>query len=75
MAPEKYASPKPRSAKHMTPESSDDVVRHAREVRAKQIEDCSRRAAQKIVAKFKTGKISSDSLAKLIAEEFQELSR
>lgn len=59
----------------MTPESSDDVVRHAREVRAKQIEDCSRRAAQKIAAKFRTGKISTDALAKLIAEEFQELSK
>jgi hypothetical protein len=59
----------------MTPESSDDVVRHGREVRAKQIEDCSRRAAQKIVAKFRTGKISTDSLAKLTAEEFEELNR
>ena len=59
----------------MTPESSDDVVRHAREVRAKQIQDCSRRAAQKIAAKIKTGKISTDALAELIAEEFEELSR
>lgn len=57
----------------MAPESSDDVVRHAREVRVKQIEDCSRRAAKKILAKFKSGKPSTEILAKLIAAEFEEL--
>ena len=57
----------------MAPESSDEVVRHARELRAKQIQDCSRRAAQKIATKIKAGKISIDALAEIIAGEFEEL--
>jgi len=38
-----------------------------------QVAKCSRRAAQKIVAKFKAGKPSTDANAKLIEEEFGEL--
>ena len=41
--------------------------------RFKQIQECSRRVAQKILARFKTGKPSTEVLAKLIADEFQEL--
>lgn len=41
--------------------------------RLKQIQECSRRVAQKILARFKTGKPSTDALAKLIAQEFQEM--
>ena len=55
------------------PESSDQVIQHAREARQKQIQECSRRIAQKILARFKTGKPSTDVLAKLIAQEFEEL--
>lgn len=58
----------------MTPErSSDEVVRHARELREKQIQDCSRGAEQMIAAKMKAGKPSRDAIARLIAEEFDEL--
>lgn len=57
----------------MPHESSDDVVRAAREQRHKQVEDCSRRAAKKILAKLKAGKPSTEALAKLIASEFEEL--
>jgi len=45
----------------MTPASSDEVVRHVREVREEQIRECSRRAAKKIVAKFKAGWENSHS--------------
>jgi len=57
------------------PESSDQVVQHAREVRQKQIHECSRRAARKILAQLSKGsKPSADALTKLIAAEFDELS-
>ncbi|HEV3483005.1 MAG TPA: hypothetical protein VGR97_11845 [Candidatus Acidoferrales bacterium] len=59
----------------MTPDQATMLCVTPERYGTKQIEDCSRRAAQKIVAKFRTGKISTDSLAKLIAEEFEELSR
>jgi len=41
--------------------------------RFKQIQECSRRVAQKILARFKTGKPSTEVLAKLIAQEFEEM--
>jgi F0F1-type ATP synthase assembly protein I len=68
-----YAKLPEGGAKAMTTESSDDVVRHARELRAQQIQDCSRRAAQKIAAKIKAGKISTETLAEIIVGEFEEL--
>jgi len=60
----------------MPHESSDDVIRAARERRQKQIEDCSRRAAKRILAKIPRGShLSEATLAELIAGEFEELSR
>ena len=47
-------------------------MQQARERLREQIAKCSRRAAQKIVAKFKTGKPKTE-IAKLIEEEFEEL--
>jgi hypothetical protein len=58
----------------MTPDSSDDIVRHARELSEK-TQDCSRRAAQKVVAEVKTGSFSTDTLAKLIQRKFEELNQ
>jgi len=56
------------------PESSDQVIQHAREVRPKQIQECSSRAARKILAQLSKGsKPTADSLAKLVASEFDEL--
>jgi len=37
------------------------------------VEDYSRRAAQRIAAKVKTGKISADTIAQIRAAEFEEL--
>jgi len=55
--------------------SSDQVIQHAREVRQKQIQDCSSRAARKILAQLSKGsKPTADTLTKLIAAEFDELS-
>jgi len=41
--------------------------------RFRQIQECSRRVAQKVLARFKTGKPSTEVLAKLIAQEFEEM--
>ena len=59
----------------MPHESSDDVIRAARERRQKQIEDCSRRAAKKILTKIKGRQLSEATLAELIRSEFEELTR
>jgi hypothetical protein len=59
----------------MPHQSSDDVVRQAREQRRKQIEDCSRRAAKKILVKLKGSRLSEATLAELIAGEFEEMTR
>jgi hypothetical protein len=59
----------------MPDRSSDQVIQHAREVRRKQIEECSSRAARKILAQLSEGsKASADTLTKVIATEFDELS-
>jgi hypothetical protein len=47
----------------------------AREKRKKQVEECSRKAAKKILAKLKTARPTEATLAELIAGEFEELSR
>jgi len=57
------------------PQSSDEVVRAAREQRRKQIEDCSRRAAKKILTKLKSARPMEETLAELIAGEFEESTR
>ena len=60
------------------PESSDQVVQHAREVRQERIYRCSQRAAQMIAARLKSGPKKPPSvavLAELIAAEFEELNR
>jgi vacuolar-type H+-ATPase subunit H len=60
----------------MPQQSSDDIVRNAREQRRKQIEDCSRRAAKKILGKIPKGShVSEATLAEWIAGEFEELTR
>jgi len=51
------------------PESSDHIVQQARQHLREQIDKCSRRAGQKIAAKFKTGKPSTDAITKPIEEE------
>jgi hypothetical protein len=55
--------------------TSDQVVWAAREKRRKQIEDCSRKAAKKILAKLKGGRPTEATLTELIAGEFEELAR
>ena len=55
--------------------SNDDLVRSIRERRSKQIQECSERAARKIVARFPKSKIAADELAEIIAAEFNEISR
>jgi vacuolar-type H+-ATPase subunit H len=55
--------------------SSDEVVRQARELRHKQVAECARRAAKKILAKMKGGRPSEATLAEMIAGEFEELTR
>ena len=59
------------------PESSDQVVQHARDRLREQIEKCSQRAAQKIAARLKSvhSKPTVALLAELIAREFEELNR
>lgn len=57
----------------MAEPTNDQVIQRARQHLHEQIEKCARRAAQKIVAKFKAGKPSAEGLAKLIAQEFEEL--
>ena len=57
------------------PHSSDEVVWAAREKRRQQIEECSKRAAKKILTKLKSARPSEAALAELIAGEFGELSR
>jgi len=57
------------------PQSSDDVIRQAREKRQQQILDCSRRAAKKILTKLRSARPSETTLAELIADEFEELTR
>jgi len=53
----------------------DQVIQHAREVRQKQIQECSSSSAQKILAQLSKGsKPTADTLTKLIAAEFDELS-
>jgi len=54
-------------------QSSDEVIRNAREARRKQIEECSKRAAKKILAKLKSTRPTEATLAELIAGEFEEL--
>jgi len=57
------------------PQSSDEVIRQARERRQQQVAECSRRAAKKILAKLKGGRLPEATLAELIAGEFEELTR
>jgi hypothetical protein len=60
----------------ITPESSDDIVRNAREVREKQIQDCSQRAAEWIVKLLKSppaSRITTEILTRLMASEFSDL--
>lgn len=56
------------------PQANDQLVQQAKQRMREQIEKCAQRAAQKIVSKFKAGKFSTGDLAKLIAQEFEELS-
>ena len=46
---------------------------HTREVRRTQIKECSRRAAEKIVARFEADKPSTDAIGKITEKEFAEL--
>ena len=56
-------------------ESSDQVIQHTRKAQRKQIQDCSPRAARKILAPLSKGsKLTADTLTKLIAAELDELS-
>jgi hypothetical protein len=57
------------------PQSSDEVIRQARERRQEQIAECARRAAKKILAKMKGSRPSEATIAELIAREFEELTR
>jgi hypothetical protein len=54
--------------------SSDQIVEQARQVRRKQVQDCSRRATKEILAKLPTGShLSEATVADLISREFEEL--
>jgi hypothetical protein len=55
--------------------SNDELVRQIRETRKKQIQECSERAAQKIIALFPRIKTGVDVLAETIAAEFSEINR
>jgi predicted RNA-binding protein Jag len=55
--------------------SDEVVVRQYRDHRQKQVAECAKRAAKKILAKMKGGRPSEATLAELIAGEFEELSR
>jgi hypothetical protein len=57
------------------PHSSDEVVWAAREKRRKQIEECARKAAKKILTKVKSARPTEATLAEMIAGEFEELTR
>jgi hypothetical protein len=59
----------------MPHQSSDDIVRAAREQRQKQVQECSRRAAKKILLKLKGSPLSEATLAEWIAAEFEEMTR
>jgi len=48
------------------------VIRQARERRQQQVAECARRAAKKILAKLKGGRLKEATLAELIAGEFEE---
>jgi vacuolar-type H+-ATPase subunit H len=54
-------------------ESSDEVIRQARERRQQQVAECSRRAAKKILAKMKGSRPLEATLIELIATEFEPL--
>jgi hypothetical protein len=55
--------------------SNDELVRQIKERRREQIQACSERAAQKIIALFPKIKTGVDVLAETIAEEFSEMNR
>ena len=57
----------------MRPEESEMTKLCSKHANTYESKSTSARAAQKIVARLKTGKPSTDALAKLIAEEFEEL--
>jgi vacuolar-type H+-ATPase subunit H len=57
------------------PQSSDEVIRQARERRQQQAAECARRAAKKILAKMKGARPSEATLAELIASAFEQLTR
>jgi vacuolar-type H+-ATPase subunit H len=57
------------------PQSSDEVIRQARERRQQQVAECSRRAAKKILSKLKSARPTEVTFAELIAGEFEELTR
>ena len=52
--------------------SSDEVVRQAREQRQKQVAECARRAAKKILVKMKSFRPSEATLAELIADDLRD---
>ena len=56
-------------------QSSDEVIRQARERRQQQVAECARGAAKKILARMKGGRLPEATLAELIAGEFEELTR
>jgi hypothetical protein len=62
-----------KKGRNRSPQSSDEVIRQARERRQQQIAECARRAVKKILAKMKSGRPSEATLAELIAGEFEEL--
>jgi hypothetical protein len=55
--------------------SSDEVVRQYRDHRQKQVVECAKRAAKKILAKLKSSRPTEAVLSELIAAEFEELTR
>ena len=55
--------------------SSDEVVRQYRDHLQKQVADCSKRAAKKILTKVKSARPTEAILAELIGGEFEELTR
>jgi vacuolar-type H+-ATPase subunit H len=55
--------------------SNDELVRQIRETRKKQIQECSERAAQKILASFPKSKIDAEALTEIISAEFDEINR
>jgi hypothetical protein len=59
----------------MVHRSNDDLVREIRDRRAKEIQECSERAAQKIHARLPKSKLSVDDLTEIISGEFNGLNR